>query len=105
MLQGAVTDLLGGRAEVDFTVDRAGAAIELLIANGLRASVVNDSAIRVDFSDGDRGAAAAANRLLVTHGFAVSAMEPRKHSLEDLYRTTLTNSDGAVETDAERRAA
>lgn len=105
VLQGAVTDLLGGRAEIDFTVDRAGAAMELLIANGLRASVVGDSAITVDFSDDDRGAAAAANRLLVTHGFAVSAMVPRKCSLEDLYRTTLTTGDGAAESDAEMRAA
>lgn len=105
ILQGAVADLLGGRTEVDFTVDRVGAAIELLIANGLRASVVDDSAIRVDFSDADRPAAAAANRLLVTHGFTVSAMVPRKRSLEDLYRTTLTTGDGAVGSDAEMRAA
>jgi ABC-2 type transport system ATP-binding protein len=105
VLQGAVTDLLGGRAEVDFTVDRAGAAIELLIANGLRASVVNDSAIRIDFSDDNRAAAAAANRLLVTHGFAVSAMEPRRRSLEDLYRATFTIGDGAAAAHTEMRAA
>ena len=105
VLQGAVTDLLGGRAEVDLTVDRVGAAMELLIANGLRASVVNESAIRLDISDETRAAAAAANRLLVTHGFAVSAIEPRKRSLEDLYRTTLITSDGVAGTDTEMRAA
>jgi len=105
VLQGTVTDLLGSRTEIHFTVDRAGAATELLIANGLRASAVNDSAITVDFPDDDRGAAAATNRLLVTHGFAVSAMEARKRSLEDLYRTTLTAVDGAAETRIGLRAA
>lgn len=105
VLQGSVSDLLGGSEEVDFTVDRASAAIELLIANGLRASVVSDSAIRVDCPGEDRAVAAEANRLLVTHGFAVSAMMPRKRSLEDLYRTTLTPGDGVAVTDTEMRAA
>lgn len=105
VLQGSVSDLLGGRAEVDFTVDRAEAAMALLVANELPASLVNESSIRVDCPGEDRAAAIAANRLLVMHGFAVSAMTPRKRSLEDLYRTTLTTSDGAVENDAERRAA
>jgi ABC-2 type transport system ATP-binding protein len=105
VLQGSVSDLLGGRAEVDFTVDRAAAAMGLLIANGLRARVVNEGAVRIDCASEDRAPAVAANRLLVTHGFAVSAMVPRKRSLEDLYRKTLTTSDGAVGTDAERRAA
>ena len=105
LLQGSVSDLLGGKAEVDFTLDRADAAIEMLIANGLFASLVNESMIRILCPGEDQAAAVAANRLLVTHGFAVSAIVPRKRSLEDLYRTTLITGDGAAEFDAERRAA
>ena len=105
VLQGPVVDLLGGKAEVDFTVDRAEAAMKLLSANGLPASFVNQSAIRIDCAGEERAAAVGANRLLVEHGFAVSAMVPRRRSLEDLYRNTLTTSDGAAESDVETRAA
>lgn len=100
-----MSDLLGGRAEVDFTVDRAGAAMQLLIANGLSASLVDDSALRLECPDDDQAAVVTANRLLVTNGFAVSAMTPGKRSLEDLYRNTLTTGDGTTEFDAEKRSA
>ena len=105
VLQGAVSDLLGGTAEVDITVDRADAATQLLSANGLSAGLVDESALRLECPGDDRAAVVAANRLLVTNGFAVSAMTPRKRSLEDLYRNTLTTGDGTTEFDAEKRAA
>ncbi|QWC55733.1 ATP-binding cassette domain-containing protein [Erythrobacter sp. 3-20A1M] len=105
VLQGSVADLLDRSSQIDFTVDRAGAAMEVLIANGVPASLVDEGAIRVQCPGEDRAAAAAANRLLVTHGIAVSAMTPRKRSLEDLYRDTLRAEDGAARQGPKRRAA
>lgn len=105
VLQGAVAELLGGSAEVDFTVDRADAAVELLTSHRVRASFEDANTVRVACPGDDRTTAVEANRLLVTHGFAVSAMTPRKCSLEDLYRHTLANSESAAGTDAETRAA
>lgn len=105
VLQGSVPELLAGEAEFDLTVDAAAAALELLIAAGMHASLVNESIVRVHCPHKDRTFAVEANRLLVTHGVAVSAMVPRKRSLEDLYRDTLAIRSVDGEPHAERKAA
>lgn len=105
VLHGSVKELLGDEAEVEFTVSRAPAAMELLIAAGMHARLVREDTVRVHSPGGDRTVAAEANRLLVTHSFAVSAIMPHKRSLEDLYRDTLIGVDAAVGPCAEKRAA
>lgn len=105
VLEGSVAKLLGGDAAADFTVDKPEAALKFLTAAGVKASAGNESTIRVLCREGGQVGLAEANRMLVSGGFAVSAMVPHKRSLEDLYRETLSIGMSGVEHDGQRRAA
>lgn len=80
--RGAVPEILGA-GQVEFEVDRASEAADLLS---------RQEGVTVLWVDGPRfalsaqqGAIAGLNRLLVEQGFNVSAIEGRRQSLEDFY--------------------
>lgn len=90
VLQGRVSELLSGDAEVEITLDQPMPALERLAAAGMHARLDGDETIRLSCGHGDHSTAVEANRLLVIDGFAVRSIVPCKRSLEDLYRNALT---------------
>lgn len=80
--RGAVPEILGA-GQVEFEVDRASEAADLLSRqDGVRVLWVDGSRFALS---AQQGAIAGLNRLLVEQGFNVSAIEGRRQSLEDFY--------------------
>lgn len=90
---GRVSDLLGGSSVYDIKVDNIAKALETIdkIEWAEVAPGSGDGFINVKLSGGDP---AGLNRLLVERGIGVSALTPRKTSLEELY-LSLMDGDNA----------
>jgi len=92
MGSGPVAELLSGGGRVQITVDRpARAAAALAKLDFVTVSAVRDDSIIAEVKD---GRTAEVNRLLVAGGFEVSAIVPKRTSLEEFYFSLTGPEDG-----------
>lgn len=95
VVQDRVGTLLGGGKTVAIRVDDAPRGAALLLARGLDVDAANDMIhVRCTGDDAGRASVAAANRLLVEAGVAVSSIVPQARTLEDVYRDALQPAIG-----------
>lgn len=91
---GSVSDLLAGSAAVRITVEPVDAAVEAISAlSWASAKPAENGFLDVELSG---GSAAELNRFLVERGLAVSALEPQRTSLEELYLKVMKGGGDAA---------
>ena len=105
VLEGSVRDLLDCGAQWDLGVDRAETGASILSAAGMDATPVGHGIVRLTAVNQGSDQVAHANRLLVEGGIAVCTITPRKISLEDLYRDTLSSRTSECSIGKEKQAA